>query len=906
LRVAGSGGWEESVPVEYSVMGSSGVRPAGTVTFLFTDIEGSTARWESDADGMGSALAEHDDVLRTAVESHGGWLFKHTGDGVCAAFADPNAAVMCGIDAQRRLGLPVRMGIATGVADRRGDDYFGPVLNRAARVMAAGHGGQILLAESTRGLVRDLELVDLGQHRLRDLSDPVGISQVVAPGLDADFLPLRTLDASPGNLPVPVTSFLGREREVSVIMELLESHRLVTLTGVGGVGKTRLALHVAAAMKEEFPDGIWFVELAQVGDPAAVPDAVAAALALAPQPGVSISDSVVQGLASRQALVVFDNCEHVLGAAGDLIEAILERSHLTRILATSREGTAVLGEQVWAVPSLDVRGGARSDAVELFIARAQGVDPAFSLTGADDEATVVEICERLDGIALAIELAAARLASMTPVEVCERLGDRFRLLSGGRRGLERHQTLRHTVQWSHDLLDDEERIVLRRCAVFAGGFDLAAAIAVAGSSDIDEFRMLDLLDSLVRKSLLVAGREDGRTRYTMLETIRQFAGDRLVDAGEHLSVQQQHADFFTDGAERNFERWGSPDQRRAYEWLETEQANIRAAFRASTESGEHDTAAALAARAAYPAAFSLWFEPAEWCAELLDSGEARNHRLAKWLHMGAAQLVYVAHADRAVEYAEAGVNLDDDVFEPVPHELDRCSLGIAVMFNGDVGRWLSLAHELDTSPHDDLHLGAASLVWMLALTGDHDQALRRADDVLHRAETTGCPASIAYAHAARGLALAPSSPSLALRALETAVELASSSGNRMFEAVYRREIARLEATRGDPRTALDSLDRIIAAFDRTGDTANLVPTLGYLVLAFHRLRRFDSATLLHGAVTRFPAAAMVPELADVETELQEQVGTESYEQRAADSEGWDVRRTVIEARQEIHRTTEER
>ena len=317
-------------------------------------------------------------MLRSAIEAHGGWLFKHTGDGVCAAFGSARAAIDAAVEAQQTLGLPVRMGIATGEAERRGDDYFGPVLNRTARVMAAGHGGQILVAASTAAVVSGVDLVDLGEHRLRDLSGVEHLFQVRADGLRVEFPPLRTLDAVPGNLPVQTTSFVGRDVEVKELAELVRAHRLVTLTGVGGVGKTRLAVQVAAELAGEFPDGVWLVELAPVGDPAAVPDAVAAALGVTPQAGLTVTDSIAQALSGRRLLIVLDNCEHVLDAAADLVETILARTATVTVIATSREGLRVAAEQLWPVPSLDVAGGADSAAVELFVERAQAVNPDFA------------------------------------------------------------------------------------------------------------------------------------------------------------------------------------------------------------------------------------------------------------------------------------------------------------------------------------------------------------------------------------------------------------------------------------------------------------------------------------------------------------------------------------------------
>ena len=385
----------------------------------------------------GSALAAHDEVLRAAIETHGGYFFSHTGDGVVAAFASPRSAVDAAVAAQRALELPVRMGLATGEAELRDGDYFGAVLNRAARVMAAGHGGQILLAESTAVLLTGVDLLDLGPRRLRDVSVPVGVFQVRAPGLRTEFPSLRGVDPTPGNLRPAITNLIGRDTEVSDIQAAVRSHRLVTLIGVGGVGKTRLALDVAAQLADEFIDGVWVFELAAVADPAAVPDAVAAVLGITQQPGKSVSDSVASALEGRSRLLVFDNCEHVVDSVADLVDAILAASATVKVLATSREGIGVADEQLWRVPSLDA--GA---AVQLFVERAQSMD-AGAL--AEELTAVEDVCRRLDGIPLAIELAASRMASMTAAEVRDRLDDRFKLLVGS--GAEWSATKRCARPW---------------------------------------------------------------------------------------------------------------------------------------------------------------------------------------------------------------------------------------------------------------------------------------------------------------------------------------------------------------------------------------------------------------------------------------------------------------------------
>jgi predicted ATPase len=621
------------------------------VTFLFTDIEGSTRRWESDAEAMRAALFAHDQVLRDAIAKYEGFLFSHTGDGVVAAFASPKGAVDAAVAAQRNLELPVRMGIATGEAELRDGDYFGTVLNRAARVMAAGHGGQVLVAESTAGLLSGFELVNLGPRRLRDLPNPIGMFQLAAPGLQSDFPPLRSIDSSRGNLRPAPGILIGRDAEVDGVVTAVRSHRLVTLTGVGGVGKTRLALEAARILADEFPDGVWVFELASVVDPAAVPDAVAAVLGITQQPGMSVSESVAATLQGRNRLLMFDNCEHVVDATVDLVESILAQSQTVKILSTSREGLGLADERLWRVPSLEV--GA---AVELYAERA-------GTTSADESSAVEEVCRRLDGIPLAIELAASRMESMTATEVRDRLDHRFKLLVRSRHGLERHQTLRHAVAWSYDLLDESEKALLERCSVFAGGFDVQSSCAIAGSDD--EFSVLDFLDALVRKSLLVADRSTGRTRYSMLETIRQFAEEKLVARGEADEVSSQHARHFASREAEILELWDSPSQREAYNWVTTEFANLRSAFRWAADKGDLDVAATIATYVGLLAFGVENFEPGAWAEELIDTARAAEHPGLLSLYSVASVCWMAGRSDEAVRYSDiAGALLASSPYAP--------------------------------------------------------------------------------------------------------------------------------------------------------------------------------------------------------------------------------------------------
>jgi predicted ATPase len=851
------------------------------VTFLFTDVEGSTRRWEADADGMRAELAAHDEVLRKTIEAHGGWLFKHTGDGVCAAFGSPKSAVDAAVTAQRALELPVRMGLATGEAELRGGDYFGAVLNRAARVMAAGHGGQILLADSTAVLLSGIDLMDLGSRRLRDVPTPVGVFQVRAPGLATDFPPLRALDAGPGNLRRATTSFIGRESEAGEVHAAVKAHRLVTLTGVGGVGKTRLALEVASRLADDFPDGVWFFELAAVADPAAVPDAVAAVLGITQQPGKSVAESVASALEGRVRLLVFDNCEHVVDSVADLVEAILAASATVTILATSREGLGVSEEQLWRVPSLDVNSGTESAAVNLFVDRAHSVVSDFSLAQPGEADAVVEICRRLDGIPLAIELAASRMASMTASEVCDRLDQRFRLLVGSRRGLARHQTLRHAVQWSYDHLDDAEKPLLDRCSVFAGGFDLESACAVMGSDD--DFATLDLLDALVRKSLLVADRSAGRTRFSMLETIRQFAEEQLVARGEASEIRAAHSRHFAGCEADILALWDSPRQREAYDWFTIELANLRSAFRWAADHADLDVAATIATYAGLLGAAVQTLEPVAWAEELIEPARAVDHPRLAFLYVIASVCYTTGRIEAAVGYADAGQIVLGRSREAVPYGIEAV-LGAVYLAIGQPERWAELCRA-QLARRRDAHVYIRSwLVAALAWAGCGGEAMDSADGVIEAAEATGNPSVLSFALGAYGLAFRDADPVGALTAVGRGLVIAQDSGDRAHASALAVFLARLEAEHGGTVAAFDHLTLAIRNFHNSGDTTSLRAALAVLAALFDRLGRYEPAATVAGFALSPIAAAGVPEITTAITHLREVLGEATYESLARKGE----------------------
>ena len=590
--------------------------PTGTVTFLFTDIEGSTGLLRELSDRYADALADYRRLLRDAFLASDGHEVDTQGDAFFVAFPRARDAIAAAIAAQRAVfahawpggaGLRVRMGLHTGEPLSADTGYVGMDVHRAARICAAGHGGQILLSETTSVLVAEdlpegVSLRDLGEHRLKDLTRPQHLSQVVASDLPVDFPPLKSLNVFPNNLPTQLSSFIGREQEIVEVKGLLSKTRLLTLTGPGGAGKTRLSLQVAADVLEDFTDGVWLVELAPLSDPNLVAQTVASAINVREQPGRPILATLCDYLQRKHLLLVLDNCEHVLAACARVADALLRASPNLRILATSREALGIAGETSWRVPSLSLPDPERLpslerlstyEAVRLFIDRAVAVLPTFTVTN-ENAPWIAQVCHRLDGIPLAVELAAVRVRGLSVEQIATRLDDRFRLLTGGSRaGLPHHQTLRAALDWSYDLLSEPERIVLRRLAVFAPGFTLEAAEAVCGDDGVDASEVLDLLMHLVDKSLVVAEEQGGTLRYRLLETVQQYGRERLGASEEAEAAQRRRRDWYLEFAERMGPKLFGADQAAWFDRLQVEQGNLRAALMWSIESGGTEAALRL-------------------------------------------------------------------------------------------------------------------------------------------------------------------------------------------------------------------------------------------------------------------------------------------------------------------------
>jgi len=795
--------------------------PSGTVTFLFTDIEGSTALWQNDAAGMRAALEEHDRIVREVVTDNRGYVFSTGGDGFGIAFASASDALRAAAQCQVRLAggsmaiqLRVRMGLHTGQAEERGGNYFGLAPTRASRIMAAGTGGQILLSAAAGTLAGDdtppgVRLEDLGSHRLRGIERPEHLMQAVVEGLDAPVVGLDASRHAADHVPAELDRFIGREGDLERLSGLIKSTRLVTLTGVGGSGKTRLAIRLARQAGREdgrFSDGVWFCDLSTTIGDTRVPETMAEALAAPDRPELNATDNLVSYLARREMLLVVDNCEHLIDEVAEVITRILAECPRVFVIATSRELLGVHGETAYAVRSLGLPGKNASldefltcDAVRLFAERAAVADPGFNVDQRNI-ADVAEICRRLDGMPLAIELAAARVRAMAPGEIAARLADSFSLLVGPRTALPRHQTLGATIAWSHDLLDARERSVFRCLSTFAGNFSLAAAEAVATTGDIDFTEVADLLLALVDKSLVVVQRSDRGTGYRLLETVRQFAAERLRESGEARAARERHANHYLAALAAVAEAFHGPRQLELLAEYDAAESNIRAALDHLWSTDRRDDAFwmvshlywAWAIRRLYSDAL-LWGHRAQEATDA--DARARLHALAaatfillSWGHheqvvfaQAAAELATSAH-DRALALTMLG-----SAYAATAHR-EEClaTIAEAEKIDREVGdRWL-------------LSLATFMRGYINRLTGSADESeldMRRA---LALCREVGDPSMVAFAHYNLGmLARGRGELDEAEAFLREALELFESTSDREGRAACMGGLARVEIQRGN-------------------------------------------------------------------------------------------------------------
>ncbi|MDQ6795311.1 MAG: tetratricopeptide repeat protein [Chloroflexota bacterium] len=897
-------------------------RPSGTVTFLMTDIEGSTRLWEAHRDAMGTALAIHDSILKDAVAAHDGTVVKSTGDGLLAVFSKPDAAMKAAAEGQRALArqpwgttgqLRVRMAVHTGNAEPRGGDYYGPPVNRVARLLAVGHGNQVLVSGATEALSRDVlpasfELVDRGEHRLRDLDRPEQVFQLVAPDLPRDFPALRSLGAFRTNLSSQLTSFVGRERELAEVRALTDEHRLVCLIGTGGTGKTRLMLQVGSDLLDRYVDGVWLVELAAITDPALIAQEVAAALGFAEEPGRGLLESLTDYLRSKAMLLLVDNCEHLIAGAANLVDALLTASPGLVVIASSREALGVPGEIVFQVPSLGLPvtltadeheetptarfdAIAASESVRLFLDRATAALPSFRLTPANAPA-VAEICQRLDGIPLAIELAAVRVTVLSVDEVAQKLGDRFRLLTGGRRtALPRQQTLQALIDWSWDLLSDDDRRLLARLSVFAGGWTLDAAAAITGPNgagapvppsaraDADADAQLEALEGLTRlvdRSLIIV-EHAATTRYRMLETVRQYARDRLAATGEAVALRDRHLAFFLALAVQAGPALIGPKMLPALARLDAEIDNLRAALEWSFEASPERALRLSAALMPYWRSRALGFESTERlgrAAELAQSlppPDPITDRERAILHASVLAAAEVAFATAGIAssglgWAERAVEIARGVGDPETLAYALGALVMGIVFSGQ-------ALEGDLSAELDELLERTENWWMIAMMGggaamgslavgdpaDAEAWVARATEAANR---TGNAFAIAFAALSRGrVSGALGRLDEARRWFGEAIAAYEEIGDRRFVVVCRSDLAHALRRAGENDEAEALYRQTIHAWQHLGNRGAIANQLeGFAFLAAARGDEPRAARLFGAAeATReLVGAAMMP------------------------------------------------
>ena len=855
-------------------------RPSGTVTFLFTDIEGSTRRWEQQPQVMAAALAHHDARVRDAIAAHRGHVFKTLGDAFCAAFATAPAALCAALDALGALlaeawggagPLRVRMALHTGAAEERDGDYFGPPLNRVARLLEAGHGGQILLSKATCDLVCEalptgVNLRDLGEHRLRDLDRPERIFQVLAPGLPADFPPLKTLETRANNLPVPLTPLVGREREVEAARGRLlrRDVRLLTLTGPGGIGKTRLALQVAADVLDEFRDGVFFVPLAPVSDPGLVPPTIAQALGMRESGGRPLAESLKDYLRDRAVLLVLDNVEQVPGAA-PLAAELLSAGPQLKVLATSRAVLHVYGEHAFPVPPLalpcrspvpPVERLSQYDAVRLFIERAQAAKPDFAI-GDENAPAVAEICHRLDGLPLAIELAAARIRLLSPHAMLGRLERRLPLLTAGAQDLPaRQQTLRDAIAWSYDLLSGDEQRPFRRLGAFVGGCTLETAEAVCSAAGELEIDVLDGVASLVDKSLLWQDEAGPEPRFLMLETIREYALEQLEASGEAAATRRRHAEYYLALAEQAAPELRGAQQLAWLDRLDREHDNLRAALGWARQSGEAELGLRLAgALWRFWNIRSYWTEGRGWLeAALALAGPSRPVRVRAEALDGAGLLAW-HQDDRAAARArlEESLAIWQELGDRSGIALTLALLGLVSWSEGDetAGRLLleeSLAIWRDVGQGWGVALALGVLGRMALHQGDYAAASSRLEESVAIRYEAGDTWVVAQNLNSLGdLARLGGDYQRARALYEESLALSRQLRSKATIASLLHNLGHVTSVQGDQRGAAALFEEAVVLFRELGDRPGMAECLAGLAGVAAAEGRPERAAQLFGA-----------------------------------------------------------
>jgi predicted ATPase/class 3 adenylate cyclase len=844
------------------------------VTFLFCDVEGSTRLWEAQGEEMRAALAVHDQIVREVLESAGGLVFATGGDGFAAAFWRAGEAVAAALAAQRGLAgqewpeaisLKVRVGLHTGEAEERGGDYFGAEVSRAARLMAIAHGGQIVCSQTTADLARGhlprgVSLADRGEHRLRDLSEPLRVFEVGSDSLPSHFPPLLSMDAFPGNLPLQVSSFIGRDMEVARVAKALGEARVVTLTGVGGVGKTRLALRAAAEELPRYREGAWLVELQAVRDPEAVPGAAAAVFRLADRAGLSTLEVLIDFMQSKQLLLLLDNCEHLLDPVAGLVDALERACPGVAVLATSREGLALEGERVVPVPALsapatdaDVATVHDSEAVRLFVDRAGWADPDFAVTESNATA-VAQVCRRLDGLPLAIELAAARIGAMTPAELAQGLDHRFDTLAGGRRrAVQRHQTLRAAIDWSYQLCSEVERRLLARLSVFAGGCSREAAEVVCGTEPLASGAVFEPLVGLVAKSLVVAQRDGSSTRYRLLETIREYGEDRLAEHGETDQLRRGHGEYHCQLAAVLIDRLEGPEQLDAARQLAAERENLLAAVDYAIDTANVDLGLRLVSHIPERGMHSGFAVYPPVGAVLRLPGASRHDLYPYALAVSAGMSAGNGELDRVEDACQAA--LEAAQFLGSERERRRVEWVVATarmtrtfalgLFRESAAfseQWARVAVQNGRMASAAASLAGAATSFIMA--GDREAGVELAEEAVKLARSAGAPLIVATCLLAAAGALADCDPQRAQGYLQEGLALRASLD--MESVIEVTEATLIAASMGDWPLTLQLADRSIRHLQWGGERSWLAGILSLVARALVDQDK-EAAARLNGA-----------------------------------------------------------
>lgn len=887
---------------------------AGILTFLFTDLESSTPLWEKHPILMQEVSARHDELLRDAFQANGGRVIKTMGDGFHVVFETPSAGIAAALAGQQAIAtetwpqeigrLKVRMGLHSGESQARDGDYYGTELNRAARVMGIGYGGQVLISAAGAALLgstlpEGAALIDLGRQRLKGLSKPERVYQLAHPSLEQDFPALKSLVSTPHNLPAQLTSFVGRRRELAEVKHLLDSSRLLTLQGPGGTGKTRLMLQVAGNLLEEFPDGVWLVELAPISDPELVAQKVAGVLGVRERPDRPLSESLAMFLRRKEILLILDNVEHLIQKSAELAEYLLQACPQLKILVTGRESLSIGGETRFQVPSLslparDVTTAAdleSFEAAQLFVDRARSVRKDFELSLQNTPA-VGQICTRLDGIPLAIELAASRIQLLSPEQIAARLDDRFRLLtSASRTAVPRQQTLRATIDWSYALLSEPEQVLFKRLAAFVGGWTLDAAEAVCSGGIIEGFEVLELLTSLANQSLVVAEDAVAGVRYRRSETIRQYSREKFVETDEAETVRNRHLAYYcrlSEEAEDQLQR-GEPDQ-----WnhrLAAEQDNLRAALARGLARHPDLALRIVGAMRFFWNAGGYFTEGLRWTQQALERVETitgpedeigRGHRAAK-----AKALAGLAWAYSSLGENEAArIVMEQSIMiyrQNTP--VDKNGLAIALGLSGRVADLLGLREEAHANLKESIALAREAnkpfpevyalswLVQLLALRdGDFEGAQRHAENALRLARAAGLTYLSTFITHQLGLIAARKKDDTEARRLFELVLTDFQKKGAFFNAtIAKSDLAHLERQLGNYTRALELYRETILEFQDFGQYGAVAHQLECFALVAIALNELDRALYLFGAAEAWREQAGTPMTPDEQIEYQQQV-----------------------------------